>query len=505
MKRVLFCIVMQFCICMAMNAQGLKTYSGSYNMVVSGFHFPGKATYTYKNADDGTRIYEGNFNFIKVIRPNVCFNKVVGKFHDDMKNGLWTYTNKTAGGIELLKICYSEGVANGTYEYSKTEKNVTKKSFKGIVKNGVPIGAFSGKLIQAYFNGKDYRFGIGDGTFAGQTDEKGLPDGTWKFTSQYYEYYEKWDHGVFADSYCIEKSTGDKYIGGESSCICSEIQEMISRNPFYMEYWIDRGCSAWDGIILDKRSTDAISKEVIDSEKVNKTPKSDYEGYSNDEEFIQAKSTIPNILYKLNGTKVDCVIDEHGNVTDIQFTQEPRDPAVAEELVRCLGLLKYKPAIYKGMTVKCKWGFWYDGNKSLLTRETKEESSAVEDKIQEEQEAQRNKSKEESSDIEDKIFDLVEQMPSFPGGGGTLINWLDNNIQYPETAKEMGVQGRVIVKFIVEKDGSISNAKVSRSLDTDLDNEALRLVKSMPKWNPGKQNGTEARVRYSIPVNFRLQ
>lgn len=100
MKRVLFCIVMLFCICVAMNAQELKTYSGSYNMVVSGFHFPGKATYTYKNADDGTRIYEGNFNFIRIVRPNVCYDKVVGKFHNDLKNGLWTYTNKTAKTTE---------------------------------------------------------------------------------------------------------------------------------------------------------------------------------------------------------------------------------------------------------------------------------------------------------------------------------------------------------------------------------------------------------------------
>ena len=188
-------------------------------------------------------------------------------------------------------------------------------------------------------------------------------------------------------------------------------------------------------------------------------------------------------IYKLNGTKLDCIIDEHGNVTDIQFEREPQDPAVTKELLRCLGLLKYKPAIYKGVTVKCKWGFWYDGNKSLLTGE----------------------SKEENSDVEDKIFDSVEEMPSFPGGVGALNNWLDNNIQYPKQAKDTGVQGRVIIKFIIEKDGSISNAKVSRSLDTDLDNEALRLVKSMPKWNPGKQNGTEARVRYSVPVNFRLQ
>lgn len=372
MKKLLFCIAMLFCTCMTMNAQGLKTYSGNFNMVVSGFHFPGKATYTYKNANDGTRIYEGNFNFIRVTRPNVCYDKVVGKYHDNLKDGLWTYTNKTIGTTEQLKVYYSNGMVDGIYEYSKIEKNVTKKSFKGVFKNGVPVGAISGKLIQAYFNGKDYRFGIGDGVFTGQTDEKGLPDGTWKFTSQDYMYYEKWTHGVLDESYCIDNSTGDKYIGGESSCICSDIYNMISHNPYYMEYWIDRGCAAWDGLILDKQEADGIMKKVIDANKVYQSPKSDYGGYSNDEEFIQAKSTIPNILYKLNGTEVDCVIDEQGNVTDIKFTQEPNDPVVAKELERCLGLLKYKPAIYRGFTVKCKWEFWYKGNKSLQTEETKE-------------------------------------------------------------------------------------------------------------------------------------
>ena len=141
--------------CMTMNAQGLKTYSGDFSMVAGGFHFPGKATYTYKNADDGTRIYEGNFSFTRVIRPNVCYDKVVGKYHNDLKNGLWTYTTKTIGTTEQLRVCYSEGIVDGIYEYSKVEKNVTRKSFKGVIKNGVPIGPISGKLISAFFEGKE--------------------------------------------------------------------------------------------------------------------------------------------------------------------------------------------------------------------------------------------------------------------------------------------------------------------------------------------------------------
>ena len=489
MKRFLFCIAMLFCMCMTMNAQGLKTYSGNFSMVAGGFHFPGKATYTYKNADDGTRIYEGNFSFTRVIRPNVCYNKVVGKYHNDLKSGLWTYTEKNIGTTEPLRVCYSEGIVDGIYEYSKVEKNVTRKSFKGVIKNGVPIGPISGKLIQAYFKGKDQRFGIGDGVFTGQTDEEGLPNGAWKFTSKYYVYNEKWKHGVLEESYCIENSTGDKYIGGKSSCICSEISTMIMNSPRYMEYWIKRGCDAWDGVILDKRSADEIRTKVIDRDEVYQLPKSNYDGFSNDEEFIQAKSTIPNILYKLNGTNVDCVIDEQGNVTDFEFKQTPKDPAVAKELERCLGMLKYKPAIYKGLTVKCKWDFWYDGNKSLLPEETEEQTSNVE----------------AEKKVEDKVFDAVEQYPSFPGGEGAMFSYISNNLQYPEKAQKNRIQGRVVVKFIVEKDGSISNVEVNRSVDPDLDNEVIRIIKSMPKWNPAKQKGTEVRAYYYVPVAFRLK
>lgn len=475
MKRFLFYVAMLFCVCMTMNAQGLKTYSGDFSIRLGGFPFPGKATYTYKNADDGTRIYEGNFNFIDIIRPNVCYYKVVGKYHNDLKSGLWTYTNKSIETTELLKVHYTDGLADGIYEYSNIKKNVTKMSFKGIIKNGVPIGPVSGKLSE-------------DCTYNGQTDENGLPDGLWKSSSEYGTQYEKWEHGVLHDAYFIENSTGDKSPVDESHCIKVEIGSIINSNPYYMEKWINRGCYAWDGTILSKRSADEIRASVMDSDDVYQLPKTDFDGFSNDEEFIQAKSTIPNILYKLNGTKVDCIIDEQGNVTDFEFTQAPRDPAVAKELERCLGMLKYKPAIYKGLTVKCKWNFWYDGNKSLLPEETEEQTSNVE----------------AEKKVEDKVFDAVEQCPSFPGGEGAMFSYINNNLRYPQKAAENGVQGRVSVKFIVEKDGSISNVEVNRSVDTDLDNEAIRVIKSMPKWNPAKQNGTEVRAYYHVPVVFRL-
>ena len=108
-------------------------------------------------------------------------------------------------------------------------------------------------------------------------------------------------------------------------------------------------------------------------------------------------------------------------------------------------------------------------------------------------------------EVENKVFDVVEQMPSFPGGNDALMKYLSDNVKYPVVAQENGVQGRVVVSFVVEKDGSITDVKVVRSVDPSLDKEAQRVVKSMPRWIPGKQNGSAVRVKYNVPVSFRLQ
>lgn len=106
---------------------------------------------------------------------------------------------------------------------------------------------------------------------------------------------------------------------------------------------------------------------------------------------------------------------------------------------------------------------------------------------------------------EEKVFDVVEQMPSFPGGDAALFEYLSKNIRYPAIAEENGVQGRVIITFVVERDGHITDVKVIKSVDPSLDKEARRVVSSMPKWIPGKQNGSAVRVKYTVPVTFRLQ
>lgn len=102
-----------------------------------------------------------------------------------------------------------------------------------------------------------------------------------------------------------------------------------------------------------------------------------------------------------------------------------------------------------------------------------------------------------------KLFDVVEEMPSYPGGNGAMMAFIASNVKYPDG--EYCAQGRVIVSFVVERDGSLSNFKVLRSVEEHLDKEAIRVVKSMPKWKPGRQNGKVVRCKYTVPVAFRLQ
>ena len=112
---------------------------------------------------------------------------------------------------------------------------------------------------------------------------------------------------------------------------------------------------------------------------------------------------------------------------------------------------------------------------------------------------------EEEEVEEQQIFQVVEEMPEFPGGMAECMKWLGKNIKYPTISQENGVQGRVIVQFVINRDGSIVDAKVVRGVDPYLDKEALRVVNQMPKWSPGKQRGKAVRCQFTLPVQFRLQ
>lgn len=110
----------------------------------------------------------------------------------------------------------------------------------------------------------------------------------------------------------------------------------------------------------------------------------------------------------------------------------------------------------------------------------------------------------EEEPVEQEIFEVVENMPEFPGGNAALMQYLAKNINYPTIAQENGTQGRVIIQFVVNQDGSIVDAKVARSVDPYLDKEALRVINAMPKWKPGMQRGKPVRVKFTVPVMFRL-
>ena len=112
---------------------------------------------------------------------------------------------------------------------------------------------------------------------------------------------------------------------------------------------------------------------------------------------------------------------------------------------------------------------------------------------------------EEEEVEEQQIFQVVEEMPEFPGGMAECMKFLSKNIKYPPISQENGIQGRVIVQFVVNQDGSIVDPVVVRGVDSHLDKEALRVIQMMPKWKPGKQRGKAVRVKYTVPVMFRLQ
>lgn len=112
---------------------------------------------------------------------------------------------------------------------------------------------------------------------------------------------------------------------------------------------------------------------------------------------------------------------------------------------------------------------------------------------------------EEEEESAQQIFTVVEEMPLFPGGDGELLKFIAKSIKYPVIAQENGIQGRVICSFVINRDGAVVDAEVMRGVDPSLDKEALRVIGTMPKWKPGKQRGKPVRVKYTVPITFRLQ
>ncbi|WP_010664876.1 energy transducer TonB [Marinilabilia salmonicolor] len=135
-----------------------------------------------------------------------------------------------------------------------------------------------------------------------------------------------------------------------------------------------------------------------------------------------------------------------------------------------------------------------------------EEELVIEDtEATEEMEVDFSDMETDEEEEEAPVFFIVEDMPEFPGGDAALHKYLATSVDYPVIAQENGIQGRVYVKFVINTDGSVTDVQIARGVDPSLDKEAIRVVKSMPKWKPGKQRGKSVRVSYTVPINFVLQ
>lgn len=226
--------------------------------------------------------------------------------------------------------------------------------------------------------------------------------------------------------------------------------------------------------------------------EVKKSPKADLEGKKSTWMLVGYVIVLTFMFVAFEWTKRDIVIDTSQALADLVFEEEiipiteqkqevvpppPEAPAAAE----ILNIVDDKAEV-----------------KEAVIASTEDTGQKVEVKyvpvkvVEEEPEEQ-------------TIFEVVEQMPDFPGGMAALMQFLGKNIKYPTIAQENGTQGRVIVQFVVNKDGSIVDPRVVKSVDPYLDKEALRVIGTMPKWKPGMQRGKPVRVKYTVPVMFRLQ
>lgn len=206
--------------------------------------------------------------------------------------------------------------------------------------------------------------------------------------------------------------------------------------------------------------------------------------------YIDAKLQYP-VVAEYEGIEgrpiISFVVEKDGSITDVKVHKSAY-PSLDKEALRIIKEMpRWNPGYMNGKATRCNY---------LLPIDFKVKRSQGEA-------LPRISSKVNDDDPEDKVYDVVEQMPSFQGGIQAMMKYISDNLRYPPTCG--CAQGRVIINFVVEKDGAVSNAKVLRSVDPSLDKEALRLVNNMPKWIPGKQDGRLVRVRYNIPIAFRLQ
>ena len=227
--------------------------------------------------------------------------------------------------------------------------------------------------------------------------------------------------------------------------------------------------------------------------EIKKSPKADLESKKTTGVLIGLVLILAAMFVAFEWTKRDFVITADSGIQEVAFEEE-MVPITEQEEPKQAPPPPEAPKVEEVLQIADN-----DANVEETTIQSNEDKGqAVEVKyvpaVVEEEEVE-----------EQQIFQVVEEMPEFPGGMAECMKFLAKNIKYPTIAQENGVQGRVIVQFVVNKDGTIVDPVVVRSVDPYLDKEALRVIKAMPKWKPGKQRGKAVRVKYTVPVTFRLQ
>ena len=227
--------------------------------------------------------------------------------------------------------------------------------------------------------------------------------------------------------------------------------------------------------------------------EIKKSPKADLEGKKTTGVLIGLVLILAAMFVAFEWTERDVVITADSGIQEVAFEEE-MVPITEQEEPKQAPPPPEAPKVEEVLQIADN-----DANVEETTIQSNEDKGeAVEIKyvpaVVEEEEPE-----------EAEIFMVVEEMPEFPGGMAECLKFLAKNIKYPTIAQENGVQGRVIVQFVVNKDGTIVDPVVVRSVDPYLDKEALRVIKAMPKWKPGKQRGKAVRVKYTVPVTFRLQ
>ena len=227
--------------------------------------------------------------------------------------------------------------------------------------------------------------------------------------------------------------------------------------------------------------------------EIKKTPKADLDNKKSTWLLVGYVIVLAIMFVAFEWTKRDIKIDTSQAITDLVFEEEIIP--ITEQPEQVAPPPPEAPSIAETLTIVDD-----DADVEETTIATSEETNqAVEIKYV-------PVAVEEEEPEEQTIFEVVEQMPEFPNGGmAGSMQYLSKNIKYPTIAQGNGTQGRVTVQFVVNRDGSIVDAKVLRGVDPYLDKEAIRVISSMPKWKPGMQRGKAVRVKYTVPVMFRLQ